>query len=147
MRIATRTILAFLFVLLILGAAEPPIPLTDHAGTQADPMLVYNSQTVGVLFDDRYTGTTVTLARVDVEVANEAGVVQTTWALTSGWFVEGAAIRVPIRTYAEPLPNGIYQIRVRIWDTYGNVSAWAPTVWVSKQWRTLEPPGGCRTVG
>ena len=147
MRTIPRVLLAAFFVLLILGAAEPAIPITDHAGTQADPMLAYNTETLGLSFNDTYTAANVTLARIDVEILDAQGANVAAWAITTGWFLEGAAWRIPIRQYAELLDNGVYQMRVRVWDTYGSVSAWAPAVWISKQWRTIEPPGGCRTVG
>lgn len=145
MRHIHRALLGAFFALLVLGA-DAPIPIGSHAGTQADPDLVYNSETVAVVFDDTYTPANVTLARIDVEILSEAGAAVAVWSLTTGWTLTGSSWRVPIRAQATTLENGSYQVRVRAWDNYGNVSAWSTTMWVSKQWRTIPAPGGCRTV-
>lgn len=142
MRKISYCLLCGVLAMLMIGAAEP-IPVEDHAGTQADPMLVYNSPTVAVVFDDAYTG--VSLVRIDTEVMNPAGEVLATWTVTT-WNTEPGAIKVPIRAQATTLPNGVYQIRVRVWDNFGNVSAWSTPLWVTKQWRDLPTPGGCRTT-
>jgi hypothetical protein len=135
---ARKIILALVFAMLILGAGA----------TQSDPCLVYNTDTVSVVFDDTYTTATppVTLVRVDAEVLSAAGAPVTVWQLTTGWTLVDGAWKIPVRTLAATLANGDYQVRVRVWDAYGNVSGWSETMWVSKQWRTLPTPGGCRTT-
>ena len=142
-----KTLLGIVFALLLIGAAEPPIPIEQHAGTQADPCLVYNSETLSIAFDDTYTAANMRLVRIDCEVLSEAGTAVAVWTVTTGWTVADGAFKVPARTQAATLANGVYQLRVRVWDNYGNVSAWSQTLWVTKQWRTITPPGGCRTVG
>ena len=77
-RSMSRLLLASLFVLLILGA-----------GTRDDPSLVYNSETVKLVFDDTYTSQGIVLARIECEVMNETGVIVSTWGLTTGWTMVG----------------------------------------------------------
>lgn len=127
-----------LFVMLLMGAGA----------TQSDPCLVYNTETISIVFDDVYTSAIppVILARVDVEVLSATGAPVAMWQLTTGWSLVAGAWKIPIRTLVSAMANGDYQIRARVWDGYGNVSAWSETLWVSKQWRTLPTPGGCRTV-
>ena len=127
-----------LFVMLLMGAGA----------TQADPALVYNTDTVAVVFDDTYTTATppVTIVRIDVEVLSTSGAPVAVWQLATGWSLVDGAWKVPIRTLAATLANGEYQVRARVWDAYGNASGWSETMWVSKQWRTLPSPGGCKTV-
>lgn len=127
-----------LFVMLLMGAGA----------TQSDPALVYNTDTVAVAFDDTYSTATppVTLTRIDVEVLSATGTPVAVWQLTTGWSLVDGAWKVPIRTLAATLANGEYQCRVRVWDAYDNVSAWSEVMWISKQWRSLPVPGGCRTV-
>jgi hypothetical protein len=137
MRYIPKALLALVFALLVLGAGA----------TRDDPAFVYNTDTVSVAFDDTYTTANVTVTRIDAEVQSEAGVVVSTWTFAAGQFsVVDGAYKLPIRTQATTLANGLYRARVRVWDGYGNVSAWSETLWVSKQWRTIPAPGGCRTV-
>lgn len=139
MRNLPHALLALVFALLVLGAGA----------TQSDPAFVYNTDTVSVAFDDTYTTATppVMLSRIDVEVLSEAGAPVSVWTVTNtGWVVVDGAIKIPIRTQAATVANGMYRARVRVWDAYGNVSGWSETLWASKQWRTLPTPGGCRTV-
>ena len=128
-------LLTILFAMLVVGA-----------GARDDPALIYNSETVRLLFDDVYTPAGVTLSRIDCEVLNEAGVLVSTWNLMSGWSVVAPDIVLPIRSQASALPNGLYQIRVRVWDNFGNVSPWSTTMWANKMWRDIPAPGGCRTT-
>lgn len=147
MRNVKYALMGLVFVLLVIGAAAPPIPMESHAGTQADPCLVYNSETVSLVFDDTYTSAGVVLVRIDCEVLSEAGATVSNWSVVTGaWTVADAAIKIPVRTQASSLPNGVYQLRVRVWDNYGNVSAYSQALWVTKQWREIAPPGGCRSV-
>lgn len=145
MRLVNRMILAFVFAALILGA-DAPIPIVEHAGTLADPDLVYNSETVAVMFDDNYTAAGVVIARIDAEVATNTGVLVSTFSWTTGWTIADGVVRVPIRVQAATLANGGYQIKVRVWDTFGNVSAYSDPYFVVKQWRTVERPGGCAII-
>lgn len=135
LRSIPRMILSLLFVLMILGA-----------GTRDDPCLVYNTETVKVVFDDIYTSQGITLSIVECEVLSEAGIAVATWRLTSGFTLVGAEYQVPIRVQASTLPNGLYQLRVRVVDTFGNVSGWSVVMWANKMWRDIPTPGGCRTV-
>jgi hypothetical protein len=127
-----------LFAMLVVGAGA----------TQSDPALVYNTDTVAVVFDDTYTTATppVTITRIDVEFITPTGMPVAMWQLSTGWSLVDGAWKIPIRTQAATLANGDYQARVRVWDAYGNASGWSETMWVSKQWRTLPVPGGCRTI-
>jgi len=131
-------LLTILFAMLVVGAGA----------TQSDPCLVYNTETISIVFDDVYTSAIppVILARVDVEVLSAIGAPVAMWQLTTGWSLVAGAWKIPIRALVSTMANGDYQIRARVWDGYGNVSAWSETLWVSKQWRTLPAPGGCRTV-
>lgn len=136
MRRLSQALLAIVFVVLVFGA-----------GTQDDPWRVYNTETVAIVFDDTYTATGVTLDAVDVEIAPESGTPITVWTfMPSDWTLDGTRWKIPIRQRATPLPNGKYQMRVRAWDTFGNVSGWCPVVWINKQWRPIDPPHGCTTV-
>lgn len=146
MRRLQYAFLAALFVLLIIGAAEPPVPVTPHAGTAADPWPVYNTAEVSVAFDDAYTTANIALARIDVDVLSESGAPVTTWTVTTGWTAADGMIKMPIRGQATTLANGMYQVRVRVWDVFGNASAWSTPVYAAKQWRTVPTPGGCRTL-
>lgn len=145
MRYVSRVVLAAFFVLLVLGA-DAPIPIVEHAGTLEDPDLVYNTATVAVAFDDAYTAAGVLIARVDCEVATNTGTLVSTFSWTSGWTIADGIVRVPIRVEATTLANGGYQVKVRAWDTFGNVSAYSDPYYVVKQWRVVERPGGCRTL-
>jgi hypothetical protein len=148
MRNVKYALLGLVFALLIIGAAAPPIPFATHAGTQADPALVYNSETVSLVFDDTYTSAGVRLVRIDCELLSEAGAPVSTWSVVTGaWTVANAEVRVPVRVQAASIANGVYQLRIRVWDEFGNVSGYSNVLWVTKQWRDIAPPGGCRTVG
>lgn len=135
-------------------AADAPIPIVLHAGTASDPAICYNSATVAMVFDDTYTPLGQTLVRIDCEILSASGTPVTTWTLVTGaWIMEAAvapsmlaSIRVPIRTQATTLPNGTYQLRVRVYDPSGNMSGWSQNMYVTKAWITLEAPGGCRTI-
>jgi hypothetical protein len=131
-------LITILFAMLVVGAGA----------TQSDPALVYNTDTVAVVFDDTYTTATppVTITRIDVEFITPTGMPVAIWQLSTGWSLVDGAWKIPIRTQAVTLANGDYQARVRVWDAYGNASGWSETMWVSKQWRTLPTPGGCRTT-
>jgi hypothetical protein len=144
-RALSRLALGVFFALLVLGA-ESAVPVVPHAGTEADPDLVYNSPTVAIVWTDTYTPAGVVLARVDVEVSTSAGAYVSEWHLLDGWSAADGVLRASIRDHATTLANGVYQIRARVWDTYGNASAWSEPYWISKQWRTIPSPGGCRTT-
>ena len=138
MRKLQHFLLCVIFAMLVIGAGA----------TQSDPCLVYNSETVAVVFDDIYTTAIppITFVKIDVEVLSSSGVPVVTWQLTTGWTLSDGAWKIPIRSLAATLANGDYKCRLRAWDAYGNVSPWSVTMWVSKKWIDIPAPGGCRTV-
>ncbi len=121
-------------------------PVIPHAGTQADPAVLYSSLTASLVFNDIYTMEAIKLNGIECEILSETGTPVTTWELLTGWTMNGTDVRVPIQPLIVPLANGIYRVRVRVWDDAGNVSGWSDTMWVTKWWRTVPSPGGCRTL-
>lgn len=143
-----RTVLFLLGGLLafamLFGA---PAPDGTHAGTLEDPWVLYNSQTVGITWDPYESAV---LASADCQVAfrihdaTEPGEYTTTYTVTDTALLnDPVKPKLPLRVYVENLANGTYWFRVRVSDVNGNVSPWtAPQVLV-KDWKALEPPGGC----
>lgn len=132
----------------LLASADPadgllPIPQKLYAGTREDPWPIFNSPTVSVGFDNAYQDAQV--VRADVEIFGEDD------AKAAGISIQGedrfpkdsASWKIPARQHVEPLGNGLYYFRARVWDEHGNVSEWSAACWVRKLWRPLEPPGGC----
>lgn len=135
-----KMLLAALFALLVLGAG----------GSATDPTPVYNTDSLALVFDDSYSTATppVVITRIDAEVYAEPGTTVTqSWAFAPGqWTVAPGVIRVPLRTQAVALANGLSKLRVRVLDTAGNISGWSEYLYVNKAWRTIPTPSGCRTV-
>lgn len=142
---AKKILLALLFAAMLFSA-DSPIPITPHEGTQADPALVYASPTVAMCFDDTYWSLGISIVRVDVEIRTSLGNELPAWEFRAPFLIEEGAYKIYIRERAAELDNGLYQFRVRVWDSYGNTSEWSEVLWASKQWRTIERPGGCRTL-
>ena len=139
----SRVLLVAFFFMLTIGADFPTIP---HSGTQADPMLVYASPTASMAFSDLYTVKNITIVMVDIEILSDTGTPVTFWSVSDGWSLIGGEFKIPIRSYASTLSNGVFQLRAKVWDQYGNSSDWSDSIWVSKQWRSIDRPGGCRTI-
>jgi len=144
MRKLSRVLLAGVFVAL-LGVVAWAFPVIPHAGTEADPAIVYASPTSSVAFDDAYTSLGQTIVQADVQLLDVGGAIVATYEVTAVTLTNGV-YKVPLRPHIEALPNGLYQIRVRLWDQYANSSEWSSTVFASKQWRAVSNPGGCRTL-
>lgn len=143
MQAVSRVLLGVCFALFLFGADFPTVP---HAGTQADPYLVYATDTASVCFDDIYTAQDVSVVRVDIEVLSETDVLVDTWTFTSGWSISNGLFRCPFRPQAVALANGMYKLRARVWDSYGTASEYSDAVWAKKRWVALNRPGGCKTL-
>jgi hypothetical protein len=143
--------LALVFAMLIspplfrlASAAEtPPIPIVVHAGTQADPAVLYQSATVKVAWDNNYNGRQI--SRADIEVCTPDGTVVGEWTESGNALFPTDAVQhiFPLRPYVETLANGTFYGRLRVWDYTGAVSGWSVPLWFNKDWVNLPPPGGC----
>lgn len=124
-------------------ASEDPIPIEIHAGTQEDPWIVYNSETVKLSFDNTYAETQI--VRTDAEILGSDDVKITDVSVIGAENFDSAltAWSIPIYETVSELPNGLYYIHARVWDENGNVSDWSEQCWIKKQWQELSPPGGC----
>ena len=125
-----------------------PAPDVDHAGTLDDPWVLYNSQTVGITWDAYPEGTVI--ASADCQVAFRIGGATEPIEYTTTYTVTDQALlndplkpKLQLYTYVENLANGTYWFRVRVSDVNGNVSTWTAPQVLTKDWKALEPPGGC----
>jgi len=122
--------------MLILGAGE----------SEQDPAIGWNTPSPKFVFDDTYTMTGISLARIELEIYTTADVLVAEINVTdsNGITPELRGFVLPIYAYLEALPNeAIYWAQGRVIDTDGNISEWSPKLWFSKNWRTLPPPTGC----
>jgi len=133
MRKVTRVLLAAVFVSLLFGAT----------GTQTDPFPIFNVDTVKLAWDVHAQDATI--ANIEVQVMDEAGVVVMTFSVPkASWEVVGTANKVAVRTQVQDLANGLYQFRARVLDDALNYSPWSTVMWARKNWIVYQPPGGCR---
>lgn len=139
-RVALGMVLAVL-----LGVVAWAFPVIPHAGTQADPAIIYASPTCAVAFEDTYTPLAQTVVQVDVQLLDAGGAVVTTYEVTNLQLAAGT-YKAPLRPHIDALPNGTYQIKCRVWDQYANTSEWSTSIYATKQWRAVGNPGGCRTL-
>ena len=130
---------------MIFGAE---LPDSTHAGTLEDPWVLYKSQTVHIGWTPYPED--VVLVKAECQVAfrigdaTEPGEYTTTHTVTDQMLLNDQEHpKLPIWIYVENLANGTYWFRVRVTDVNGNVSDWTTAQVFVKDWKALEPPGGC----
>lgn len=139
-----KTALAIVLGSMMVGQLAP-FPTREHTGTQDDPFLIYNSETVSISFDDNYTADGIVLVRVEYEFVDTDG--NTTHGSMDdpdGIATVDGRFKFPIRNDVLPLPDGEYRMRVRVWNRAGNASGWTAWYYAVKDWRPVPTPGGCR---
>lgn len=140
-----RIALVLIFALLVMGAEPPWFPQDPHAGTEADPWPIYNSPTVAISFN----AYTMQIVKAVAEVAKDkefTEVVATVELTGKENFPRDAKFKFPIFEKVEALPNGLYWCRGRVWDQWGNRSAWSTPTAAKKTWDAPPPPGGCAII-
>ena len=125
-----------------------PFPTRERAGTEADPFLIYNSDTVAISFDDAYTTDGFTLVRIEYEFSPVSGGDVTHGAVddAEGFTPVDGRFRFGIRDAVVPLDNATYRLRIRVWNNTGNASLWTQWYYAEKDWRAVPQPGGCRVM-
>ncbi len=134
------------FLAPLFAAEPPPVPDTPHAGTREDPCVLWNSLTLGLVWDNSWADRQI--ARADAEVYTEDATLQETLSFVGEALFprDTPTHKMGIFQKVATHPNGLYYCRVRVWDTNGNVSGWSSDLWYRKDWVQLQPPGGCRIV-
>jgi hypothetical protein len=129
---------------MLFGAEFPDVP---HVGNLVDPWVLYNSPTVALTWNP-YVG--IELVKAECQVAFRIGDATTPGDFTTTYTITDTALlndpvtpKLPLRQYVENLANGTYWCRVRVTDSNGNESDWSELLVFVKDWKAIEPPGGC----
>lgn len=132
-------ILALGLVGFILGAA-PDITQT-HAGTEADPFTLFNSETLALSWTS--PSYPVTLAEVEFS----KGVAPFGDPLTLQGPPELSTDpdnvqRLRVYGFLKSFADGVYRFRLRLRNDQGTWSQWTTYAYTSKAWATPATPGG-----
>jgi len=126
-----------------------PFPTREREGTQEDPFVIYNSDTVSLSFNDTYTEDGFSLVRIEYQLEGpfpSTEIAHNALDNADGFVPEGGRFKFSIRDAVTPLGDGAYRLRVRVWDNVGNASLWTGWYYAEKSWRTVPVPGGCRLM-
>lgn len=147
MKTVLRSLMVVVFFSLIvpwsfMGDAAAPADET-HAGTAADPWVLYYSTTGRLAFDNAYVTRQIVKAEAEITLVGGGFVKTVTVSGAASFPKTDAAFVIPIYTELMPLSNGTYTIRARVTDANGNTSGWCAPIYATKQWIAIDPPGGC----
>jgi hypothetical protein len=130
------------FVTLIMAPGFIGDAAETHAGTEADPWILYHTDTVKLVFDNTYNG--LQIQKAEAEIAKQGVVVKTLVVEgVENFPKEAATFAFPLASEVAGLADGLYTMRARVTDYIGNVSEWCSPIYVLKQWMPPAPPGGC----
>ena len=130
----SRVLLCLLFGCLLFA----DFPAVPHAGTEADPQVLYNSSTLSLNWD----GYSEQIVWVEVEFLDPGDITMLTFDVAQD-FPVGQPAKIPLRPHVDALANGTYKIRIRVADVDGNQSVWSDVLWARKRWISIPQPTGC----
>jgi hypothetical protein len=139
MKYVQTSLLGGILAVLLLGAA--PVLVGSHAGTEADPFVMANLETMKLSWDNTNVGRQI-VAAVVVLTAVPSGVV-TEWRYEEQWDKAAARHEAPIIEQARALADGLYKVQAKVVNESQVESALSDPVWVQKDWSVPNAPGGC----
>jgi len=138
-----KWLLILLFGTMVCGA---PTPAVEHAGTEEDPICVYNSPTLRIQCDAYEV--VLTKISVQVEHKNADGV----WGLVlveavAGVMQPGGTPTIMLYEKLKTVPDGLLRFRMQARAENGMTSEWSEWLYGTKTWEHPPPkPTGCKLI-